>query len=165
MRLLSGRARETEIKLSEGFQSGPGADSDLDSTWAKGVKEGGGPGQGSHTLIYFVACQMQLQPEQNKVSIPVRQARAGEQDTYRGQRAEHRGQWEVGSKQHSQDLQALRVIRATCTAATWPGRPGQARCMRRGQHKIVGKVKNLFHNSPLKDFYFRSAPQTRPAPP
>lgn len=45
MRLLSGRARETEIKLSEGFQSGPGADSDLDSTWAKGVK-GTGPGPG-----------------------------------------------------------------------------------------------------------------------
>lgn len=47
MRLLSGRARETEIKLSEGFQSGPEADSDLDSTSAKGVKEGGrsGPGQ------------------------------------------------------------------------------------------------------------------------
>lgn len=29
MRFLSGRARETEIKLSEGFQSGPGADSDF----------------------------------------------------------------------------------------------------------------------------------------
>lgn len=99
MRLLSGRARETEIKLSEGFQSGPGADSDLDSTRAKGVKEGGGPGQGSHTLIYFVACQMQLQPEQNKVSIPVRQGRAerGNRTQHRGQRAEHRGQWAVGS--------------------------------------------------------------------
>lgn len=99
MRLLSGRARETEIKLSEGFQSGPGADSDLDSTRAKGVKERGGPGRGSHTLIYFVACQMQLQPEQNKVSIPVRQARAGEQDT--AQRPKGRAQRAVGSGQQA----------------------------------------------------------------
>lgn len=166
MRLLSGRARETEIKLSEGFQSGPGADSDLDSTWAKGVKEWGEVRARAATRSFTLSlakCSYSL----SKTKYPFQSGRPerGNRTQHRGQRAEHRGQWEVGSKQHSQDLQALRVIRATCTAATWPGRPGQARCMRRGQHEIVGKVKNLFHNSPLKDFYFRSAPQTQSAPP
>jgi len=31
-----------------------------------------------------------------------------------------------------------------------------------GQHEVVGKVKNLFYNSLLKDFYFRHEPQTLP---
>jgi len=31
-----------------------------------------------------------------------------------------------------------------------------------GQHEVVGKVKNLFYNSLLKDFYFRNGPQTLP---
>lgn len=71
MRLLSGRAKETEIKLSEGFQSGPGADSDFGLDWGLGTGAGD-EAQTGQTLIYFVACQMQLQPEQNKVSMPGR---------------------------------------------------------------------------------------------
>lgn len=91
MRFLSGRARETEIKLSEGFQSGPGADSDF---WTSlGSREAARTrlGWGSERPHAHLLCRLpNAATARAKQSIHARQD-IGQEDKRprnRGQRAE-----------------------------------------------------------------------------
>lgn len=90
MRLLSGRARETEIKLSEGFQSGPGADSDF---WTSlGLREEARMrlGWGSERPHAHLLCRLpNAATARAKQSIHARQDIGQEA---KGQRAKGRGQ-------------------------------------------------------------------------
>lgn len=96
-------------------------------------REGWRPGARAATRSFTLSlakCSYSL----SKTKYPFQSGRAGQgrgtghSTENRAQRPKGRGQRAVGSKQHSQDLQALRVIRATCTAATWPGRGRPVAC-------------------------------------
>lgn len=118
MRLLSGRARETEIKLSEGFQSGPGADSDF---WTSlGSREAARTrlGWGSERPHAHLLCRLpNAATARAKQSIHARQDIGQEDKRPRDRGTEGKGGKGQRTAGIRRNLQALRVIRATCTAA------------------------------------------------
>lgn len=91
MRLLSGRARETEIKLSVGFQSGPGADSDFWTSLGSREDEAGGMGLRAATRSFTLSLA-KCSYSQSKTKYPCQAGHRTRGHEAKGQRAKGRGQ-------------------------------------------------------------------------